>query len=324
MFQTILGFLDSIPFFSSVAFGILAMVIVGGSWCLVGLVMGDAPKKGIEPSLVQMGGSIFSVTFSLVILLLTSAYSTSSPKATFLTCLTYFVASMINFTMLQLMAKAMQLGPNGVIWSIIQSALVFPFMGGIIFFGVEFTWLRGAGILLLLAALVLFAFTKDNSKNNGGIKWKLLAFGGMALAAIQQNLATMPSYYEAARGVPSIVRSLSAAGGTLFMAVIWNVVQMNQERWAQIKKNVKNLTLWKYIAALQMFGLVFAYTLHYPGMNVMADHGMGGMCYPMMVGSCIVSFTLASIWLLKEKIRPIQFAALLVCIGGLVLICTRA
>ena len=73
MFQTILGFLDSIPFFSSVAFGILAMVIVGGSWCLVGLVMGDAPKKGIEPSLVQMGGSIFSVTFSLVILLLTSA-----------------------------------------------------------------------------------------------------------------------------------------------------------------------------------------------------------------------------------------------------------
>jgi multidrug transporter EmrE-like cation transporter len=59
-------------------------------------------------------------------------------------------------------------------------------------------------------------------------------------------------------------------------------------------------------------------------MDVMARKGFGGMCYPMMVGSCIVSFTLSSVLLLKEKIRPIQFAALLVCIGGLVLICTQA
>ena len=324
MFQVMLSYLNSIPFFSSIAFGIIAMVIVGSSWCLVGLVMGDAPKKGIEPSLVQMGGGIFSVCFSWMILVATSAYPTSSPKATFLTCLTYFVGSMLNFVMLQLMAKAMQLGPNGVIWSIIQSALVFPFIGGIVFFGVQFTWLRGAGILLLLAALVLFAFTKDNSKNNSGIKWKLLAFAGMVLAAIQQNLSTMPSYFEAARGVPSIVRSLSSAGGTLFMAIIWNCVQMDQERWQQIKRNVKNLTLWKYIAVLQLFSLIFAYTLLYPGMNVMADKGMGGMCYPMMVGSCIVSFTVSSVLLLKEKIRPIQIFALAVCISGLILICTKA
>ena len=83
-----------------------------------------------------------------------------------------------------------------------------------------------------------------------------------------------------------------------------------------------NVILWKYIATLQLFGLIFAYTLFYPGMNVMADKGMGGMCYPMLVGSCIVSFTLSSIWLLKEKLRPVQLAALIVCIAGLILICT--
>ena len=88
MLNQLVQFFSSISFFNTVAFGIIAMVIVGSSWCLVGLVMGDAPKKGIEPSLVQMGGGIFSVGFSLMILLLTSAYPTSSPKATFLTCLT--------------------------------------------------------------------------------------------------------------------------------------------------------------------------------------------------------------------------------------------
>ena len=30
------------------------------------------------------------------------------------------------------------------------------------------------------------------------------------------------------------------------------------------------------------------------------------------------------IWILKEKIRPIQFAALIVCTCGLILICTKA
>ena len=324
MFQSIVAFLESIPFFSSLAFGIIAMVIVGGSWCLVGLVMGDAPKKGIEPSLVQMGGAIFSVSASLIIMIITSAYSTASVKVTFLTCLTYFAGSCLNFIMLQIMSKSMQLGPNGVIWAIIQSSLVFPFICGILFFGVEFTYLRGLGIVLLIGALVLFAFTKDNSRKSGSSKWKYLAFLAMLLAAIQQNLATLPSYFESARGVPSIVRSLSAAGGTLFMAILWNLFQMTPERWNQIRKNVRNRTLWKYIAALQFFGLLFAYTLLYPGMNVMADKGLGGMCYPMMVGSCIITFTLSSIWLLKEKIRPIQIAALIVCFSGLILICTKA
>lgn len=323
MFQQILEYLETIPFFSSTAFGILAMVIVGSSWCLVGLVMGDAPKKGIEPSLVQLFGAAFSATASLIILLATSAYSTASPTATFLTCLTYFVGSMLNFVMLQLMSQAMQCGPNGIVWAIIQSALVFPFIGGIVFFGVRFTPLRGTGIALLLAALILFALTKNNSRKTEGGKWKILAFAGLAIAAIQQNLTTMPSYFEAARGVPSILRALSAATGTFTMAMLWNLLQWNRVRWEKLKSGIRNPTLWKYIAALQFFNLFFAYTLFYPGMNIMARAGMGGMCYPMMVGSCIVSFTLASVWLLKEKIRPVQAAALAVCIAGLVLICTK-
>lgn len=52
MIQSLTELLNGIPFFSSVWFGVIAMLIVGGSFCLVGLVMGDAPKRGIEPSLV--------------------------------------------------------------------------------------------------------------------------------------------------------------------------------------------------------------------------------------------------------------------------------
>ena len=323
MFQQILEYVGSVPFFSSVAFGITAMVIVGSSWCLVGLVMGDAPKKGIDSSLVQLCGALFSTVFSLIIMVATKAYPTATPLATILTCLAYFSGCVLNFVMLQFMSAAMQCGPNGIVWAIIQSALVFPFIGGILFFDVKFTPLRGIGITLLLTALVLFAFTKSNVPGRKGSKWKLLAFAGLALTAVQQNLTTMPSYFEAARGVPSILRAMASSAGILFTAVIWNLCLMSKERWNTLRRGIASPTLWKYVAALQFFNLLFAYTLFYPGMNIMAQAGMGGMCYPMMVGSCIVSFTLTSIWLLREKVSRIQLAALAVCIAGLVLICTR-
>ena len=321
MFHQIVDFFSSIPFFSSVAFGIIAMVIVGSSWCLVGLVMGDAPKKGIDSSLVQLWGAVIATTSSIVIMLATSDYSTASWKVTLYVCLILAFSAALNFLMLELMSRAMQCGPNGVIWSIIQSAMVFPFMVGMIFFDVKFTILRGLGIVLLLAALVLFALTKDNS-NSGG-KWKLLAFAGLVITAIQQNLSVLPSYFAEADKVPSIVRVIATEMGFMISAIIWNLMRMNKEHWQKIKSNLKNGMLWKYTIALQFFNLFFSYTLHYPGMNVMADHGMGGMSYPMMVGSCIVSFSLSSIFLLKEKFNFYQLGALIVCISGLVFICTK-
>ena len=70
MIQSLTELLNGIPFFSSVWFGVIAMLIVGGSFCLVGLVMGDAPKRGIEPSLVQLSGACFSILAGLVIMLI--------------------------------------------------------------------------------------------------------------------------------------------------------------------------------------------------------------------------------------------------------------
>ena len=321
MLNQLVQFFSSISFFNTVAFGIIAMVIVGSSWCLVGLVMGDAPKKGIDSSLVQLWGAVVATVASVIIMFATADYSTASWQVTFYVSLILAISAALNFTMLELMSRAMQCGPNGVIWSIIQSAMVFPFIVGMIFFDVKFTWLRGAGIFLLLAALVLFAITKDNSSSGG--KWKMLAIAGLIITAIQQNLSVLPSYYPEADKVPSIVRVIATELGFMISAIVWNLIRMNREHWEKIKSNLKNGMLWKYTIALQFFNLFFSYTLHYPGMNVMADKGMGGMCYPMMVGSCIVSFTLSSIWLLKEKVKPVQLAALIVCIGGLILICTK-
>ena len=55
----------------------------------------------------------------------------------------------------------------------------------------------------------------------------------------------------------------------------------------------------------------------------MADNGLGGMCFPLMIGSCIVLFTVISIVFLRERLRLLQALALIFCVAGLILICTR-
>lgn len=321
MFQYIADFFNAIPFFSSVAFGIIAMCIVGSSWSIIGLVMGDAPKKGIESSVVQLAGAVFSAAVSAIIMIATSAYSTASWQSTLLCCLCYAANGAFNCIMLQFMSKAMQIGPNGIIWSIIQSGFVFTFIMGAVFFNVAITFMRGAGLVLILAALFVFGIGKDNNVKDS--KWKLLAFTALFLTGIHQCLSVLPSYFEAVKNIPSIVRALSTACGVLVTASAWDLVQMDREHFAKIKKNFKSLILWKYVGLLQFFSLICAYTLLYPGMDIMAKAGMGGMCYPVMVGSCIISFTLASIFILKEKIRILQLFGIAICIIGLILICSQ-
>ena len=73
---------------------------------------------------------------------------------------------------------------------------------------------------------------------------------------------------------------------------------------------------WVPLTALVIF------TLQIPGMRAMADNGLGGMSYPVMVGSGIIAFTLYSVFLLKEKLTVTDLAANICCVAGLLCICS--
>ncbi len=320
MFEAIVSFFNSIPFFSSAAFGIAAMVIQGSSSCAVGLIMGAAPKRGVDPGLVQFLGAFISIPVSVAIMVAGNAYPHGEFWPVFWTCASSFYTGASNFIMLLIMSSAMQSGPNGIIWSIAQSAFIFPFISSVAFFGVELTALRFAGIIILLVSVALYGADKDNSNNSG--HWKLKAFICLAMCAIQQNITTLPSYYASTRGVTSVTRSICEAGAIALCAIIYNIVLMSPERKTLLKNSLKSPSFWKYVAIIQTSHLFLAYVIFYPGLNTMADHGLGGMCFPLMIGSCIVLFTVISVIFLKEKLRLLQTLALTACVTGLIFICT--
>ena len=324
MFQQIAAFFESIPFFGSVPFALIAMVVVGSSWCLVGLVMGDAPKKGIEPSLVQLGGAAFSLVCSTVIMLVTSAYSTATPLATFLTCLAYFVANVLNFIMLQMMSKAMQCGPNGIIWSIIQCGFIMPFLFGVIFFHNPLTVLRGTGIIALLVALNLMGFLGDIKK--GGIKtggnWKWTTFRAFIWTGLTQTFAIIPSHLNDIEQIGVSWRLLWSSLGFVISAPLFSILSGQAKPLFNIYKTQISIgRAWAYIIGLKAIGLLVCFFIQFPGIDILGKCNLEAIAMPLMVGCCIIGFDVYAFFFLHEKRTLTQLAALLLCLAGTVAIC---
>ena len=133
----------------------------------------------------------------------------------------------------------------------------------------------------------------------------------------------MPAYFPESRQTSSILCTLATSSGTVSASIIFMLFTLSKEKINNIKQNIQNPLLWKYVFALQFFSLLFAYTLFYPGLFTMGKHGLGMVCFPMMVGSCILSFTLVGILILKEKIKPLQLFALIMCLSGLVFLAMK-
>ena len=315
-------------FFHSLTFGITALVVVGASWCLIGLVMGNVAKHGLTATPVLRIGSIISCLASAVIYFLTGAYRSDVPLSVIgWTCLAFFVSGFANNCMLSVMSKAMQKGPNGVIWCIIQSAVIFPFLVGIFCFDVQTNRWQLGGFGLLLAALVEFGLAKDNTvkgvSSSSGMSWRTLAFLAFLITGFQQSMHNLPPYFESAREVSSILKTLVNSFGGLCATTVWSLCAREPSPFLFSKAVLRNRWFWGYAIALQAFGLVSAYLLQYRGMDILAANGLGSMSYPVLIGSCIVAFTVSSVVFLKERLHWRQLVAVILCVAGLILLCKK-
>ncbi len=306
-----------------ILFGILCLVIVGSSWALVGIIMGHAPKRGIDTGVLQFFGGLVPFTVSAVLFATgTVPTFTTSIANGLLAAGLYATTGLLNYVLLQLMAQAMQRGPNGIVWGIIQSGLIFPFAMGMVVFDVPPTIPRLAGMIALLGALALFAMAKNNAPASAR-GWLRLSFMAFLLCGATQMLNNLPSYIpEMREGVSYYFRSFALACGIIIGFVLFNfVLRRNTQCGKRLKANMTIPLFWKLVLAQQGFGLLSAYFLIYRGMDILSAAGIGSASYPLMVGSCVVAFTLYSAFVMKERHGRRQYVGLSLCVCGIILIC---
>lgn len=314
--MTLTGAVFTFP--GGLAAGFAALIMTGLSWSLVGIVMGGAPRRNVDTGLVQFAGAIVTLTISIITVF---SLKNAPEWGNTLPVLCYFFTGVINYTMLQLMSLAMQKGPNGVIWGMIQSGTVCPFLMGVIFFDVSPTVWRLTGLVMLIAALFAFGSTKPESGGGAKKQWLPLTLLAFCMCGFQQCLTSMPSYFEDFRTMSPVVRTLLVAIGTVTVSLTVLLVNCYRFRTNIFREQVKKTDFWRYVIMLQFFGLIAAYFLTYNGMDTLAEAGMGAVSYPLMVASCIVGFSFYSIVWLREKNCWQQYLAFAMCLSGIICLC---
>ena len=292
-------------------FGIIAMILVGVSWITWGYVAGAAPKRKVDMGYVVAACAAISVVISLVPVSMQKMPDFSN-TGVLLILLLVFLGGAFNYAQLQLMGRAMKHGPNGIIWSIIQSGFICPFAVGVIFFGVPLTLNLVIAVALVVLALVLFAVSADN-KSQG--KWLLLTILSFAATCSCQSFQNIPSYLEGVSGVSSIWRTLcyfaGMFGGFLVSLVCDPAMRKN------CAAAFANKFTWLYALLIDVVEIIACYCLLFPGMDALAKAGQGAIATQLMTASSIVTFELYALCILKEKRKPIQIFALLCCLAAI-------
>lgn len=297
--------------------GVILLILTGLSWVVVGIVISHSARKKVDLGIIQMLSALAGMAISAMLLL----YKWPSDSSSWIVAMTFlalFGNGFVNFFGLMMMGKAMKSGPNGIVWATVQSALVFPFIFGIVFFGVELTWMRLAGITLIVGSVIFYGLGKSDGAEHAARShgnWYIPAFIALFLAGTNQCMANLPSYWPDAVNVNSIFRAFASQCGTV---VAWLVV--SNIRILSLKiENGRAVII--SVASLVAVSLVSSYLLLYNGLDMLAEAGAGAAGYPIIICSCIAGFFIYSAFVLNERTSRMQKIGFILGIVGIAVIC---
>ena len=282
--------------------------------------MGGVARKGIAVELMQ-GLSFFLGT--IVCLAMLPLYPSLEVNGGFawLALGMYFLVGVLNCFLNITIAAAMKQGPNSLVWAILQSGMLIPFLFGICFHHVAAGPLRLLGMCSMLAALAILSMGKHGENNATGSSWLLPSFVAFLIVGVQQTISNEPSYYQETRaGIPIIYRCLALCSGNL-AATLPSLLRFSHKGGLhQLREAFKGKWLWLYAIILQVSILIEKLLLSFNAMDMMAKLGNGAISYPVMVISCIAGFTLYSILFLHERVTWRSVTGLFLCTLGIVLL----
>lgn len=286
--------------------GIVCLVATGFTWVAIGIIINSAARQGRNLAAIQFLAALICVAVSLAVLAGTGEPLLLSPVVPFM-----LAAGIGNYATFQMMGRAMRSGPGGIVWGLIQSALIFPFLMGMGFFGVSCTGKRAAGVLLILLSIAFFAKCRNASRDGRNSGWFGWTLGAFLLAGFTQCMTNLPSYFPFGEA-SNVLKTMWVQIGTVLAFLV--------EAWfrPQLRRTGK---IWRPVLLLALATLVPQYFFFYRGLNAVAAHGAGSIGYPVALGSCIIGFYLYSVTVLKERMTPLSAAAGCCGIAGIVLLC---
>jgi len=294
--------------------GILLMFLVGLCWTGSGVIVSTNARRNVNTALMIGVNTIAICAVCMVILGRQGKLPLDFSGYFGLTHLFMFTCGFFNLLAFVIIEKAMKLGNNGIVWSFIQSALIWPFAMGILIFGVEPRWTRLLGVAVVLVGVLMMGFTKSSREDGvpSSRRWLWGTILGFLVAGWTQCLGNVPSYWEQASQMSSVEKTLTMQLGNLVgcIALKWRSV-FSKSAW-----NGLLVPVIVYTA----FNILNQFFFYFNGLQKLTDIGAGSIAYPIGMGVCISGVFLYSACVLREKTSALGFCALAACLSGIIII----
>ena len=328
---------------------LLFLIVTGFSWVSVGAVVGHVERRGLHLAHYQIFSCLFCVGLGIASWATApSAFFPRSgcPVSTWVGVLVGTLScGVFEYLMIQAMGRAMKRGPNSIVWAIIQSGLIYPFLMGWLVFGVPMGLRRLAGIAMIIASVFLYAATKRPAKTAAPSavgdevatapspsppvpdppaplrQWLVPAVLGMLCCGINQCGANLPSYLERGQDFSGAFRTLLISLGMLLTALVHFAIRSVRGTSGAPPRKGELRLLAGYAAVLGGLSFLTSRFLRFPGLDILQKHDAGSMGYPVMVAACIIGFFVYGRLVLRERIAWKQAVGAVVGLAGILLGC---
>jgi len=266
------------------------MLVTGVLWTAVGIVFGRAPdERGQLGSFFALNG-MFYVLF-IWILHFPQAADPAEVLRLSIFMLPAAIAELIGFLLLK---YAMARGSQGIAWSIVQSSMVLPFLGAIVFLNNHAGYVKFLGALILLGGLALLGLRNEQQKGGeaetgDGKGYLPLAFSAFLLIGFGQFLRITPGNIGFSEAALSWRLPVTAPCGMIF----WMCYSLSKHSFFPGK-------VWKLAL---FYGMItsLGQICFFCAVDAADPRGITSIVYPVAVGTSILLFAAYCVLFRKEK-----------------------
>ena len=278
-------------------------------WVGIGAVQGYGGRRHLNLALMQSASAVLLIGIYAIQCTVTDSWSV--PHGSILMIMPLAGAANL-FTMVT-MGKAMEHGPNGIVWALIQSALVMPFTMGILFFHVPCTPGRLAGLVIIVFSMIIMGVSaRSNDARSKGTKWILTTLEGFLAAGITQCLENLPSYFvrgDMEAGVA--LRCILYQVGTLIAFMFF--YGKEKESWRGLRPARWAILFLTAVTFLSLLTLLWS-------LDAFAMCNLGAIGYPLVLGSSNIMFFIYTAIVLRERPKPAAVLGMLSGVAGIAML----
>jgi drug/metabolite transporter (DMT)-like permease len=292
--------------------GVLLLMFTGLCWTFVGAVLSHCTRNKIAVVTLLGPQGVLCVLVAFLFLPDYSLLRQGIPAGVPALVGVMLLAGLANGVGILVMQRAMSMGHHGMTWAIGQSALIMPFLAGLLLFHETPTAWRIAGVGAILSSLIFFGQAREHAEEGQSDKvprsWFPLALATLVILGVGQVLTSLPSHIPALTDTARLRMPLIYLGSGAVICAQWHHQGGRPNRSTLILA-----VMGVVIGFMAMFSL-------FRGLDLLAGCQMASLGFPIAVGSCITLFALYSAIALHEPFSRWHLAGLVLGLTGVVLL----